>query len=178
MRKKPLPLSKAYQLLEPGPVLLVTTARGGRANAMTMSWHTMMEFEPPLLGCVISDRSWTHALLRATRECVLNVPTAELAKQVVAIGNCSGRRVDKLAAFGLTALPAAKVGAPLVAECWASLECRVADTHMVRRYGFFVLEVVKAWVAPAPKNPRTLHHRGWGTFMVAGRTLRLRSRMR
>ncbi len=44
---KPLPLSKVYQLLEPGPVVLLTTAQKGRANVMTMSWQTMMEFEPP-----------------------------------------------------------------------------------------------------------------------------------
>jgi len=71
-------------LLEPGPVVLVTTARRGRPNVMTMSWHTMMEFEPPLVGCVISNRNYTHGLLKATRECVINVPSVEIAEAVVA----------------------------------------------------------------------------------------------
>ena len=52
---KPLPLSKVYQLLEPGPVVLLTTAHKGRANVMTMSWHMMVEFEPPLVACVVSS---------------------------------------------------------------------------------------------------------------------------
>lgn len=178
MAKKAYPLSRVYQLLEPGPVLLVTTAHKGRTNIMAQSWHTMMEFEPPLVGCVISGRNHSFEALRATKECVLNIPTAELAKQVVGIGNCSGRKVDKFAKFGLTPLPAAEVAPPLIAECYASLECRVADTRMVNKYNFFVLEVVKAWITPSMKNQCTLHHRGKGVFMVAGDTIRLPSRMK
>jgi flavin reductase (DIM6/NTAB) family NADH-FMN oxidoreductase RutF len=178
MSKRSLPLSQVYRLLEPGPVVLLSTERRGRANLMAMSWHTMMEFEPPLVGCVISDRNQTFGTLEATRACVINVPTVELARQVVGCGNCSGRRVDKFQAFGLTPEPAALVAAPLVAECYASLECRVVDTRLVATYGFFVLEVVKAWVNRARRHPRTIHHRGRGVFMVAGEVQRLPSRMK
>ncbi len=55
--KKTLPLSQVYRLMEPGPVVLLTTAQDGCVNVMTMSWHTVMEFEPPLIGCVISARN-------------------------------------------------------------------------------------------------------------------------
>ncbi|MDV3237432.1 MAG: flavin reductase family protein [Gammaproteobacteria bacterium] len=178
MARRTLPLSKVYGLLEPGPVVLLTTARKGRPNVMTLSWHCMMEFEPPLVGCVVSDRDYSFAALKATRECVIAIPTVELADQVVGCGNTSGRSVDKFATFGLTPVAAANVAAPLIAECYANLECRVADTRMVNRYGFFVLEVVKAWIDPGRRDPRTLHHRGRGAFMVAGETLRLPSRMK
>ena len=178
MAKRSCPLAKVYGLLEPGPVVLVTTARKGRANIMTMSWHTMMEFEPPLVGCVISGRNASFDTLRATKECVINIPTQGLVKQVVGIGNCSGAKVDKFAKFGLTPVEAAQVQAPLIAECYASLECRVADTRLVNRYNFFVLEVVQAWVDRTIRDPHTLHHRGNGAFAVAGETLRLRSRMK
>ena len=178
MTKKSLALARVYGLLEPGPVVLVTTQHKGRANVMAMSWHTMMEFEPPLVGCVVSGRNFTFGLLNTSRECVLNIPTVELAGKVVGVGNCSGRRVDKFAKFGLTAAPAKVVGAPLIEECYANLECRVANARWMARYNFFVLEVVKAWIDPAQKDPRTLHHRGYGAFMVAGETIRLPSRMR
>ena len=178
MAKRSYSLSKVYGLLEPGPVVLVSTARKGHANIMTMSWHTMMEFEPPLVGCVISGRNASFDTLRATKQCVLNIPTVELAKRVVGIGNCSGLKVDKFAKFGLTPVAAAEVQAPLIAECYASLECRVADTRLVNRYNFFVLEVVQAWVDTAVKQPQTLHHRGNGVFVVAGETLKLRSAMK
>ena len=178
MMKKNLPLSQVYRLLEPGPVVLVTTAKKGKANIMTMSWHTMMEFEPPLVGCVISGRNYSFYALRATKECVLNIPAENLAKQVVGVGNCSGSKVDKFRKFKLTPLPASQVAVPLIAECYANLECRVADTRMVNKYNFFVLEVVKAWIDSAIKNPRTLHHQGKGVFMVAGDTIKLPSGMK
>ncbi len=178
MAKKNYPLSEVYRLLEPGPVVMVTTARKGRQNIMTMSWYTMMEFVPPLVGCVISGRNYSFEALTKTKECVLNIPTVSLAKKVVGVGSKSGKKVDKFTKFGLTPVPAAKVDPPLIDECYASLECRIFDTRLVNKYNFFVLEVVKAWVDPAKKMPRTLHHAGKGVFRVAGRTIRLPFKMK
>jgi flavin reductase (DIM6/NTAB) family NADH-FMN oxidoreductase RutF len=178
MRKRAYPLSKVYGLLEPGPVVLLTTAHKGKANIMALSWHMMMEFEPPLVGCLVSARDFSFEALRLTKQCVLNIPTEDIAPQVVACGNMSGRKQDKFAAVALTPLPASAVEAPLIAECYANLECRVVDTRLVNRYNFFVLEVVQAWVDPACKSPHTLHHRGYGTFAIADRVVKLKSAMR
>jgi flavin reductase (DIM6/NTAB) family NADH-FMN oxidoreductase RutF len=178
MAKRSLPLSKVYGLLEPGPVVMVTTASRGRSNIMTMSWHTMMEFEPPLVGCVISNRGYSFGLLKATKECVINIPTVDIAEDVVGCGNASGAKIDKFETFCLTPKPASQVGAPLIEECYANLECRVIDTKMVTEYCFFVLEVVKAWIDPTVKTPRTLHHLGKGQFMVAGERIKLKSKMK
>ena len=75
-------------------------------------------------------------------------------------------------------MTAAQVAAPLIKECFANLECRVVDAGMVTRYCFFVLEVVKAWINPAMKNPPTIHHLGHGNFMVAGDRIKLKSKMK
>ena len=146
---KDLPLSKVYQLLEPGPVVLLTTAHKGRANIMTMSWHMMVEFTPPLVACIVSSADHSFVALRATKECVIAIPGLELAPKVVAVGNCSGRDVEKFGRFGLTSAPAERVAPPLVAECFANLECKVVDTRLVNKYSLFVLEVLKAWTDPA-----------------------------
>lgn len=175
---KPLPLAKVYQLIEPGPVVMLTTAHKGRANVMTMSWHMMVEFEPPLIACVVSGANHSFAALEATRECVIAVPARTLAPKVVKVGNTSGRDVDKFEAFGLTPRPASQVGAPLIAECFANLECRVADARLVRSRNLFILEVLAAWRDPARKNPKTIHHHGYGKFVVDGLAIRLKSRMR
>lgn len=178
MKKKPFPLSKVYGLLEPGPVVMMTTSKNGRHNVMTMSWHTMMEFEPPLIGCIISNGDYSFNALKSTRECVIAIPDAGLAPKVVGVGNTSGRDIDKFAAFALTTMPASFVKAPLIAECFANLECKVINTSMVSKYNFFVLEVVKAWINPDIKHPKTIHHLGNGFFMVAGKTIRFPSKMK
>jgi flavin reductase (DIM6/NTAB) family NADH-FMN oxidoreductase RutF len=136
----------------------------------------MLEFEPPLVGCVVSDRNYSFELLLAARECVINVPTVELITETVACGNCSGRSRDKFAAFGLVPLIATRVRAPLIAQCPANLECRVVDTRFVAKYCLFVLRVVRAWRDPRPKRLRTFHHMGKGEFMLAGGTRVLPSR--
>jgi flavin reductase (DIM6/NTAB) family NADH-FMN oxidoreductase RutF len=175
---KTFPLSKVYQLLEPGPVVLLATARNGQANVMTMSWHMMVEFEPPLVACIVSSANYTFAALQSTRECVIAIPARKLARKVVQVGNSSGRDINKFAAFGLTPVPAKRVKPPLVAECFANLECKVADTRLVNKYNLFVLEVIAAWRDPLQKNPKTIHHSGYGTFVVDGRTIKLKSKMR
>lgn len=176
MEKKSFPLSKVYCLIEPGPVLLLSTAAEGHHNVMAVSWHTMMEFEPPLIGCVISNRNLTFETLERTRECVINIPTVDLAETVVGCGNESGRTVDKFQRFALTADEASTVKAPLIRECYANLECAVVDGSMAAKYNFFIMEVRKAWVDPEQKRPRTIHHEGWGAFIVAGERIELPSR--
>ena len=136
MAKKSFPLSKVYGLLEPGPVVMVTTANKTRMNIMTMSWHTMMEFEPPLVGCIVSNRNYSFDILKATKECVINIPTVALAKIVVGVGNTRGSKVDKFKKFKLTPAAASCVKAPLIDECYANLECKVVDTKLVAKYNY------------------------------------------
>lgn len=173
-----LALSKVYQLLEPGPVVLLTTAQKGRTNVMTMSWHMMIEFEPPRIACVVSEGDYSFAALKATDECVIAVPAAKLASKVVKIGNCHGDEVDKFKKFKLTPVPGRQVKPPLIEECFANLECKVIDSSMVSKYDLFILEVVRAWIDPTQKNSKTIHHQGYGKFVVDGRTIRLASAMR
>ena len=171
---KELPLSKAFRLIEPGPVVLVTTAYQGKANIMTMSWHMVMEFTPQI-GCIIGPWDYSFAALRATKECVIAIPTVDMAGKVVEIGNCSGQEVDKFKKYCLTAMPAEKIKAPLIAECLANIECKLVDT--IDKYGIVILEGVHTWIDPARKERRTFHANGDGTFVVDGRTIDLKEKM-
>ena len=139
---------------------------------MTMGWHMIMEFEPSLVGCYIWTENESFDMIRRSRECVINLPTADMAATVVAIGNSSGRDVDKFAEFGLTAGRSSAVDAPSIDECYANFECRLVDSSLIRKYSLFILEVVKARVATSPQYPRTIHYRGDGVFMVSGTNTR------
>jgi flavin reductase (DIM6/NTAB) family NADH-FMN oxidoreductase RutF len=118
--KKDYPVGSIRRFLEPGPIVLVSSAWKGERNIMTMGWHMVMGFEPSLIGCYIWSENHSFDRVRKSKACVINIPTVDLAPKVVGIGNCSGRDVDKFAQFGLTAVPGAKVEAPLIGECYAS----------------------------------------------------------
>jgi flavin reductase (DIM6/NTAB) family NADH-FMN oxidoreductase RutF len=145
---------------------------------MTMGWHMVMEFTPSLVGCLIAGSNHSFEMVRKSRACVINVPTDDMAEAVVGIGNCSGRSVDKFARFRLTPEAAENVKAPLIAECYANLECRLHDAALVGKYNVFIFEVVKAQAAKTPKYPRTLHYRGDGAFMLSGPAANYRRKFR
>lgn len=166
-KKKNLSLTRVREHLETGPIVLVTSQHANRTNIMTMGWHTMLEFSPALFGCYIWEGNRSFRTIKKSRECVINVPTVDLVDQVVTIGNSHADDGDKFEATGLTAVKASRVESPLIDECYANFECRLYDERMVKKYGFFIWEIVKAHVASVRK-PRTLHYRGQGTFMVAG----------
>jgi flavin reductase (DIM6/NTAB) family NADH-FMN oxidoreductase RutF len=173
-RKRPVPLDQVRRYLEPGPVLLVSSAHGGERDVMVMGWHTVMEFSPSLVGCVISSANHSFGLVRASGECVLNLPTAGLLEQVLDVGSTSGADIDKFAAFGLTPEPGQRVVAPAIRECHAQFECRLHDDRLVDKYNFFIWEVVAARALVTPRHPQTLHYKGDGVFMVSGDVIRRR----
>lgn len=174
MSMEELPIEKAFMLIEPGPVILVATNENGRNNIMTISWHMVTDFTPQI---ALTTGPWNYSFqaMMHTKECVLAVPTVDLAEKTVGIGDCTGAKVDKFQKFGLTPLPAAEVKAPLIAECLACLECRVTD--YLETPGIFLLQGVRAWVDPERKERRTFHANGDGTFVVDGTVVSLRSLM-
>jgi flavin reductase (DIM6/NTAB) family NADH-FMN oxidoreductase RutF len=176
--EKTFPLTKIRRFLEPGPVVLISSAHKGEQNIMTLGWHMMLGFTPALVGCYIWDFNHSFDMIRRSRQCVINVPTFDLIDAVIGIGNCSGADTDKFEKFKLTAAPATKVQAPLIAECYASFECVLSDANLINKYGLFIFEVVKAHVATKPRLPTTIHYRGDGVFMISGRNVNHRRRFK
>lgn len=180
----PYPISKVNRLIEPGPVLLMTTGSLAEKthNIMTIGFHMMLQHESPtLIAASIGPCHHSYTALKKNRECTLAIPSSEIAGTIVDIGNCSGVDVNKWDSFGLTAMPAKKVRAPLIGngEILANVECVVEDTKLVGRYDLWVLRVVAAWMNPecAEHGMKTFHYCGDGTFTVDGEMLDLRNRM-
>ena len=171
---RPLQLSKAFTLIEPGPVVFVTTHDEGRDNIMTISWTMVVDFTPVF---ALTTGPWNHsyAALCKQRECVVAIPGVDLLDTVVGIGTCSGADVDKFARFGLTPLPASLVRPPLITECLANIECKVSD--IIEPHNIVVLEAVAAYVDSEREEQRTVHAVGDGTFIVDGRRIDRRKMM-
>ena len=85
--KRDFAVEKVRRFLEPEPVVLLSAAHGGKRDLMTMGWHMILNDEPSLVGCFLWDRNYTRTLVEKSEECVLNVPTVDLVKAVIGIGN-------------------------------------------------------------------------------------------
>jgi flavin reductase (DIM6/NTAB) family NADH-FMN oxidoreductase RutF len=163
-----LPLHKAFTLLESGPVVLVTTANGGKQNIMTLSWTMVMDFTPRF-AFLTGPWNYSYHALKKTGECVIAVPAVDLAKKTVQIGSCSGAKVNKFKKFKLTPLNAENVSAPLIKECYANIECRIVD-H-IKQHDIFVLDGISAWVDNKRTEKRCFHAIGDGRFIADGETI-------
>ncbi len=169
------PLDRAFTLIEPGPVVLVTTNDGQKDNVMTITWTMVLGFSARF---AITTGPWNHsyAALRETRECVISIPTVDLIDTAVGVGTCSGKDTDKFEKFGLTRAKARHVRAPLLKECLANIECRVVD--IIDRHSIVVLEGVAAYFDSAREEKRMIHAVGDGTFIVDGGKMDRKEMMR
>jgi len=167
-------LDKAFTLMEAGPVVLVTTHDGEKANIMTISWTMVMDFTPVF---AITTGAWNHsfAALRKTRECVIAIPGVDLLDTVIGIGTCSGVDTDKFARFQLTPVPARLIRPPLIRECLANIECKVID--IITKHHIVVLQGLAAYADTGRAEQRTVHAVGDGTFIVDGQKLDRRTMM-
>ena len=179
MNRQPVPLDKAYLLMNHGPVTLVSSAHGERRNVMAASWTMPVDFSPPKVAVVIDATSLTRQLVDASGAFVLNIPCRAMAEQVLAVGSCTGREVDKFATFAIGTSAEAVTQAPLIDGCIAWLACRVIpEAHNQRCYDLFIAEVVGAWADPRvfaegrwrfPSDDlRTIHYLAGGNFLASG----------
>jgi len=170
-----LKLSRAFTLMESGPVVLVTTHDGKSDNIMTISWTMVVDFTPRF---AFTTGPWNHsfAALQKTKECVIAIPTVDMLDTIVGIGTCSGADTDKFEKFRLTPARAKHVKAPLIKECLANIECKVVD--IIGKHNIIVLQCVEAYVDTSRKERRTVHAVGDGTFIVDGRRLDRKKMMR
>ena len=178
--RAPVELKHAFRLVNHGPVTIVSAAHGGRENLMAVAWCMAVDFTPPKFAIVLAEHSFTRELIDASGELVVQVPPRKMLETLDAIGNCSGRDVDKWARFSVAKSSATKVGAPLVDGCVAWLECKVIpEPHIAKAYDLFVVEAVAAhaddavfangrWRDDVPEEMRSVHHVAGGNYVVDG----------
>jgi len=125
------------------PVVLVTSAdEAGKPNIFTVVIAGMACRKPPMVAIGVHPWVYSHSLIKAAGEFVINIPPQGLLDKVDYCGSVSGREVDKFAETGLTPLPATKVKPPLIKECPVNYECVVKHTLELGVHHLFVAEVV------------------------------------
>jgi len=178
-----LPLDKCWKMLNHGPVTLVTSAHAGKTNVMAASWAMPLDYDPPKVLLVLDSTSHTRSLVDASGEFGLQIPKRRIASQTVAVGQSSGRDVDKFAHFNLKTFSAQKIAAPMLEDCVAWLEC-VVIPDATQRYDLFIAEVVAAyvdqtvfhdneWDFGSDPLERTMHYISNGEFFATGERFRV-----
>lgn len=175
MPKREIDIGKLARLVNHGPTVLVSCAHGGRDNLITLAWCMPVSISPPMIGVAIAPARFSHDLIRDSGEFAVNVPDARLLHAVWLSGTTSGREGDKFRSTGLTRLGASVIGAPLVNECFAHIECRVSDAPVAGDHTLFLGEAVAAAVEDhafdgrlkLTGDHRTLHHLGGSEFLTS-----------
>ena len=145
---------KPSPVLSPVPAALVTCQdRGGRSNIITIAWTGVVCSDPPMVSISIRPSRYSHGIIKETGEFVINIAPSKIVRNVDACGIVSGKKVDKFAEAGLTAVPASVVSPPLIDECTVSLECRVTEIVPLGVHDMFLGEIVATHVAEEAFDP-------------------------
>ena len=140
---------KPFRPIHPSPAGLVTSISvDGRPNIITLGEIFNISIASPVIvGIAIRKERYSHELISATREYVVNLPTVGMAETVDLCGSVSGRDVDKFTKFGLTPVEADEVSPPLIAECPMNIECRLIGIQEIGDHDLFLGQVVAVHMA-------------------------------
>ena len=182
---QPVALDKAYRLMNHGPTVLVSASHAGVANVMAAAWAGVLDFMPPKLTVVLDKATRTRALIEASGQFALQLPTRAMATLTTGVGTDSAHTVpDKLHKHGVQLFSVPGSGVPLVQGCVGWLLCRlIPEPHNQQTYDLFIGEVTAAWADDrvfsqgrwhfdqADNALRTIHHVAGGSYLVSGDTI-------
>ena len=143
----PLPPST---LLNPVPVVLVSCAdprNPEKKNMITLAWVGTVNSDPPMVSVSIRKERYSHDLIAASGEFVVNLVDEKMCRAVDFCGVRSGRNVDKAAETGLEYMHAETMEiAPAIAGAPVSLSCRVRQVLELGSHDMFIGEVTAVMV--------------------------------
>jgi flavin reductase (DIM6/NTAB) family NADH-FMN oxidoreductase RutF len=180
--RRPVPLELAYRLLNPGPLVLVSSLSGERAGLTPIAWHMPLSDDPPIIALEIWKGHFIHKAILKTGDFVVNIPPSEMAETVRLLGSVSGAKVDKFERYGLQKEMSKKVKSPRLGSAIGILECKLReDRRLLKKYNVILGDVAYAeaeegiftdrWMPERP-GPRMIHHLGGKIFSVpAGKTV-------
>lgn len=146
---------QVYQLLRnlTSPVVAITCERGGKANGMIADSAVRASIVPaiPRVSVYIHKFNFSHDLIFETGRFVLHLLRDDQFALIHDLGFTSGRARDKLA--GIPHRRGA-LGAPVLDECYAHFECRVANVMDTGSSTCFLGDVVEVGygAATAPRG--------------------------
>jgi len=136
----------------PERIVWAVAEHEGKQSICPLGWKMNTSGSPPMIAVSIAPARFTHDLIANSGEFVLAWPGEELAETTLFCGTCSGGDVDKIKETGLSIVHGQYVKAPLIQECIANLECRLAGQLTTGDHTIFVGEIMAVWVNENPSR--------------------------
>ena len=131
----------------PLPVVLVTCCDNkGNDNIITIAWTTNVCSKIPHLGIVINGEKYSSKLIKETREFVVNIPNAEILKEVDFCGENKGDQINKFDQTKLTKTDSLIIKPKIIKECPINIECKLKDIYSIESSDLFIGEIVKTHI--------------------------------
>lgn len=147
----------AKTLLYPTPLVVIGSYdKEDKPNIMTAAWTGIVCSRPPSVSVSIREERLTYDNLRRHRAFTLNIPSEEHAAACDYAGMVSGKKQDKFARTGLSAVPSEHVHAPYIKEFPLVLECRLQKTVDIGAHIQFVGEILNVLTEESVLGPDAL----------------------
>jgi flavin reductase (DIM6/NTAB) family NADH-FMN oxidoreductase RutF len=133
----------------PTPVVLVTSGTKENANIITVAWVGMVCSAPPTIATSMTKSRESTQMIRDYGQFTVNIPGADLVREVDYCGMVSGRSKNKFADTKLTPVQGALVGAPIIEECPYNVECKVTQEITLGEFVVFFGEIIETHIDDA-----------------------------
>ncbi|MFZ7112749.1 MAG: flavin reductase family protein [Desulfatiglandales bacterium] len=131
-------------LLYPMPAVLVGAVVEGKANFMTAAWCSIACLKPPAISVAVNTARHTLKGIKQNGAFSINVPSADLVKDVDYCGIYSGAKRDKSSIFKVYLGELQTV--PLIEECPVNLECKLIQSLDIGSHTLIVGEILETHV--------------------------------
>jgi len=132
-------------VLYPMPAVLVGTLIDNKPNFMTAAWSGIACSSPPSISVAIQPPRYTYKGIEENKAFSINIPSADMVKEVDFCGIYSGRDTDKSQLF--TIFYGEIEAAPLIEECPINFECRTTHSLELGSHTLFIGQIIETHVS-------------------------------
>ncbi len=119
-------------------VFVLSKGSDGKNNIMAAGWNGKCSYDPPMVTVALSNKGYTHNLVRQTGQFVLAVPSPGQEELLEYVGSVSGSDVDKFLERDIPTEQAAQIDVPLLSNARVNFECTVANEVVTGDHFLFV----------------------------------------
>jgi flavin reductase (DIM6/NTAB) family NADH-FMN oxidoreductase RutF len=171
MKYKKINSKKIYRLINPGPLVLVSTlSPEKRPDIAPIAWMCPVELVPARVLLCMDEEHQSFKNILKTRKFTVSVPHVSQLNIVEETGSVSGKDADKFKLFSIKSFTAPKTGCQVPHGVIGFVECRLKKAVDVEGTAVVVGEAVYAAADPLAFNGerlvaehvhgKALHHLG------------------